>query len=73
MLSSLSNGNATEQVVGRIRRTTSKPKLSRAKLYDYNFSEVYALKSHIYKRKARYRKMNLGSVPSKLFSIGYKK
>ena len=71
----MNNGKNVEQAVGRIRRTTDKPKLPVARLYDYRYPMVYTLAHHGSTRDDRYMKLKFtGAVPKRrpLFSRGYK-
>lgn len=77
-VSSINNGKNVEQAVGRIRRTKSGQKLSKARLYDYRYSKCFQLSRHGSTRDTRYSLLKLDSgveAPKKrtLFSKGFKK
>lgn len=57
LVSSINDAKNAEQAVGRIRRTSDKPKLQQAVVYDYRCPYVYSLSSHAATRDRRYRKL----------------
>lgn len=77
LVSSINNGKNVEQAVGRIRRTKPDCKLSKAKLYDYRYSQCFQLLRHGETRDKRYLLLKLDggkkTLKRKLFSKGFKK
>ena len=75
LISSINDGKNVEQAIGRIRRTTNKPKLKKVRVYDYRQCNVYSMASHSFTRDSRYRKLKLDNPNAKrpLFSRGYRK
>ena len=57
LISSTPNGKNVEQALGRIRRVSDKPKLSRVKVYDYSLPNFYILEGHFSRRNMRYKKL----------------
>lgn len=67
--SSMANAKNTEQAVGRIRRRGEVEKLDVARVYDYDYRNVYGLMKHFSIRFERYKKLKFKVINSPVSSV----